>query len=109
MFTDNEIIVIYSFRIWDKIIGGSCKILVFVAVAMLLTLKRPMLSMKTISDVEQYLSQVGRNTVLHLQLPCESSLPHSSMCACCNSLNPPDLYYFMHAHVNECMEISTKI
>ena len=52
------ITIVFLFRIWDKIIGGSCKILVFVAVAMLLTLKRPILSMKRLLDVEQYLSQV---------------------------------------------------
>lgn len=46
------------FRIWDKVIGGSCKILVYVAVAIFLTFKRPILSMDNIEGVNKYLAKV---------------------------------------------------
>lgn len=50
----------WCFRVWDKIIGGSCKILVYVAVAILVTLRRPILTMTNIEDVQKYLSAVSR-------------------------------------------------
>ena len=52
----------WSARIWDKVIGGSCKILVCVAVAILLTFKRPILSFHKIEDIKQYLAHVGTHS-----------------------------------------------
>ena len=46
-------------RIWDKVLGGSCKILVFVAVAMLLTLKRILMQHKTAGEMKRILIAVG--------------------------------------------------
>jgi len=42
----------------DKLVGGSLMILVYVAVAMLLTLKRPLLVMTSRQDMLNYLKQV---------------------------------------------------
>ncbi|KAK3101264.1 hypothetical protein FSP39_002243 [Pinctada imbricata] len=49
-------------RIWDKIIGGSCTILVYVAVSVFLTFKRPLLSMKKKEDMLKYLSQLPEDS-----------------------------------------------
>ena len=46
-------------RIWDKVIGGSLKILTYTAVAILLTFKRPLLSMNNVNCMSDYLSKVG--------------------------------------------------
>ncbi|XP_013384172.1 TBC1 domain family member 7-like [Lingula anatina] len=45
-------------RIWDKIIGGSCTVLVFVAVAIILTLRRPILTLRTDAEIVQYLKNI---------------------------------------------------
>ncbi|XP_061164463.1 TBC1 domain family member 7-like [Saccostrea echinata] len=45
-------------RIWDKVIGGAHGIVVFVAVAVFLTFKRPLLSMKSKTDMIQYLMEL---------------------------------------------------
>ncbi|ESO94704.1 hypothetical protein LOTGIDRAFT_227338 [Lottia gigantea] len=45
-------------RIWDKVIGGSCAILVYVAVCIFLTFKRPLLSMNNTDDMVKYLRKI---------------------------------------------------
>nr|KAG5701028.1 hypothetical protein BaRGS_022739 [Batillaria attramentaria] len=45
-------------RIWDKIIGGSCYVLVYVAVAILIFFRRPLLSMKSVEDMITYLQHI---------------------------------------------------
>jgi len=45
-------------KIWDKVIAGSCMILVHVAVAILLTMKRPLLTMKTAEEMTQFLTTI---------------------------------------------------
>ncbi|XP_052800444.1 TBC1 domain family member 7-like isoform X1 [Mya arenaria] len=49
-------------RVMDKLIGGSVMILVYVAVALLLTLKRPLLTMHSRTDVLKYLTQVPEDS-----------------------------------------------
>ncbi|CAH1787698.1 unnamed protein product [Owenia fusiformis] len=49
-------------RIWDKVIGGSCKILVFLMVSTLLTLKRPLLSMNSSQEIVQYLNKISSDS-----------------------------------------------
>lgn len=44
--------------IWDKVIAGSCMILVYVAVAMLLSMRKKILGIQTCEDVSQLLSKV---------------------------------------------------
>lgn len=45
-------------RIWDKVIGGAHGIVVFVAVAIFQTFKRPLLSMKSKDEMVQYLMEL---------------------------------------------------
>ena len=40
-------------------IGGACKILVYVAVSVFLVLRRPMLAMHTIEEINSYLTEVS--------------------------------------------------
>ncbi|ELU09969.1 hypothetical protein CAPTEDRAFT_171622 [Capitella teleta] len=49
-------------RIWDKVIAGSQGILVAVAVAVLLTFRRPVLSLCGIEDVKRYLQLIPEDT-----------------------------------------------
>lgn len=44
--------------IWDKVIAGSCMILVYVAVAMLLSMRKKILGIQTCEDVSQLLNKV---------------------------------------------------
>lgn len=42
-------------RIWDKVVSGSSKILVFVAVSLLMDLRKPLLMEKSTQGVERFL------------------------------------------------------
>ncbi|XP_067008700.2 TBC1 domain family member 7 [Anabrus simplex] len=46
-------------KIWDKLTGGSCKILVFVAIVLLFTLRRPLMKCLTIESVLKCLNNVS--------------------------------------------------
>lgn len=45
-------------RIWDRVIAGSSDILVYVAVSILLTLRRPLLALTTSEDMQTYLMKI---------------------------------------------------
>lgn len=64
MFSDS-----FSFfcRVWDKVISGSCKILVFVAVEILLTFKMKIIALNTAEKITQFLENVS--TLLCFALP----------------------------------------
>lgn len=47
------------FRIGDILLGGSVMILIYVAVALFITLRRPLLSMKSREEMLKYLKQVN--------------------------------------------------
>lgn len=49
-------------RVWDKVIGGSCGILIYVAVSILLTFKRPLLSMNSRDDMVNYLTKIPEDS-----------------------------------------------
>jgi len=42
-------------KIWDKVIGGSCKVLPYVGVALLMTCRRPLLSYESSQEVNKYI------------------------------------------------------
>ena len=44
--------------VWDKVIAGSCAVLAYVVVAILLSLKRQLLLIKTASDITKLLNTV---------------------------------------------------
>lgn len=46
-------------RVWDKVISGSCKILVFVAVEILLTFKMKLMALTSAEKIEQFLENVS--------------------------------------------------
>ncbi|XP_019143390.3 TBC1 domain family member 7 isoform X2 [Corvus cornix cornix] len=46
-------------RVWDKVISGSCKILVFVAVEILLTFKMKIIALNTAEKITQFLENDG--------------------------------------------------
>ena len=48
------------FRIWDRMIGGSCYVMVYLAVAILIFFRRPLLSMKSSEDMVNYLKHVRK-------------------------------------------------
>ncbi|KAM6088066.1 TBC1 domain family member 7 isoform 2-T2 [Chlamydotis macqueenii] len=45
-------------RVWDKVISGSCKILVFVALEILLTFKMKIIALNTAEKVTQFLENI---------------------------------------------------
>ncbi|XP_023679256.1 TBC1 domain family member 7 isoform X1 [Paramormyrops kingsleyae] len=45
-------------RVWDKVISGSCKILVFVAVEILLSYKNKLMGMKRLEGILQFLANM---------------------------------------------------
>ncbi|KAJ7338537.1 hypothetical protein JRQ81_012439 [Phrynocephalus forsythii] len=48
-------------RVWDKVISGSCKILVFVAVEILLTFKMKLLALNSAEKIEQFLENIPQD------------------------------------------------
>ncbi|XP_077979192.1 TBC1 domain family member 7-like [Glandiceps talaboti] len=48
-------------RLWDRIIGGACAILIFTAVAIVVTLQRPLLNMKTPENVIKFLQKIPQD------------------------------------------------
>ncbi|XP_025902796.1 TBC1 domain family member 7 [Nothoprocta perdicaria] len=48
-------------RVWDKVISGSCKILVFVAVEILLTFKMKILALTTAEKIAQFLENIPQD------------------------------------------------
>jgi len=46
-------------RVWDKVISGSCKILVFVALEILLTFKMKIIALTTAEKITQFLENVS--------------------------------------------------
>ncbi|XP_074940148.1 TBC1 domain family member 7 isoform X1 [Phalacrocorax aristotelis] len=64
-------------RVWDKVISGSCKILVFVAVEILLTFKMKIIALNTAEKITQFLENDG---VMNLapNFPSVNSSAHHS-------------------------------
>ncbi|XP_015284585.1 PREDICTED: TBC1 domain family member 7-like, partial [Gekko japonicus] len=48
-------------RVWDKVISGSCKILVFVAVEILLTFKMKLMVLNSAEKIAQFLENVPQD------------------------------------------------
>lgn len=48
-------------RVWDKIVSGSCKILVFVAMEVLLTFKMKLMAMSKSEDITQFLENIPKD------------------------------------------------
>ncbi|XP_065523408.1 TBC1 domain family member 7 isoform X2 [Lathamus discolor] len=48
-------------RVWDKVISGSCKILVFVAVEILLTFKMKIIALNTAEKITQFLENIPQD------------------------------------------------
>ncbi|NWI12733.1 TBCD7 protein, partial [Crypturellus soui] len=48
-------------RVWDKVISGSCKILVFVAVEILLTFKLKIIALSTAEKIAQFLENIPQD------------------------------------------------
>ncbi|KAK7873014.1 hypothetical protein R5R35_000314 [Gryllus longicercus] len=46
-------------KVWDKLIGGSCKVLIFVAVVLLITLRRLLLKCTTVDSVLDCLGNIS--------------------------------------------------
>ena len=53
-----------SHRIWDKVVSGSSKILVFVGVSLLLVFRHPLLIEKSSQGVDIFLSKVWDKPLL---------------------------------------------
>ncbi|NXM75160.1 TBCD7 protein, partial [Serilophus lunatus] len=49
------------FLVWDKVISGSCKILVFVAVEILLTFKMKIIALNTAEKITQFLENIPQD------------------------------------------------
>ncbi|NXN06514.1 TBCD7 protein, partial [Indicator maculatus] len=48
-------------RVWDKVISGSCKILVFVALEILLTFKMKIIALNTAEKIAQFLENIPQD------------------------------------------------
>lgn len=46
-------------RVWDKVVSGSCKILVFVAVEILLTFKMKVMALSSAEKITKFLENVS--------------------------------------------------
>ncbi|KFW79619.1 TBC1 domain family member 7 [Manacus vitellinus] len=49
------------FQVWDKVISGSCKILVFVALEILLTFKMKIIALNTAEKITQFLENIPQD------------------------------------------------
>ncbi|KAF1472373.1 TBC1 domain family member 7, partial [Eudyptula minor novaehollandiae] len=54
-------VLFFFFLVWDKVISGSCKILVFVAVEILLTFKIKILALNTAEKITQFLENIPQD------------------------------------------------
>lgn len=63
MFSDSFSL---SRRVWDKVISGSCKILVFVAVEILLTFKMKIIALNSAEKITQFLENVSTLIMLFI-------------------------------------------
>ena len=54
-----NLFIFFFCRIWDKVVSGSSKILVFVAVSLLVFFRRQLLMEKSIQGVERFFCKVG--------------------------------------------------
>ncbi|NXN97603.1 TBCD7 protein, partial [Rhinopomastus cyanomelas] len=55
-------VLLYPFRlVWDKVISGSCKILVFVALEILLTFKMKIMALSTAEKITQFLENIPQD------------------------------------------------
>lgn len=55
----NLIISPYFCRVWDKVVSGSCKILVFVAVEILLTFKIKVMALNSAEKITKFLENAS--------------------------------------------------
>lgn len=51
--------VVTSCSLWDRVIGGSCMVLVYVAVAVLLSFKRKILGFTSAKQLQYFLNDVS--------------------------------------------------
>ncbi|KAJ6664465.1 hypothetical protein lerEdw1_007122 [Lerista edwardsae] len=51
----------YSLWVWDKVISGSCKILVFVAIEILLTFKMKLMALNSAEKIAQFLENIPQD------------------------------------------------
>ncbi|XP_023567924.1 TBC1 domain family member 7 isoform X2 [Octodon degus] len=49
-------------RVWDKVVSGSCKILVFVAVEILLTFKLKLMALNSAEKITKFLANIPRDS-----------------------------------------------
>ncbi len=56
----NELSPLILFRVWDKVISGSCKILVFVALEILLSYKIMLMGINRPEGVVKFLCNVSK-------------------------------------------------
>jgi hypothetical protein len=54
----NVLIAVLLFRIWDKLLGGSTQIIVFLAVALILHFRHSILACKNNEEINQCVSKV---------------------------------------------------
>lgn len=54
-----NLVTSFFHRIWDKVVSGSCKILVFVAVEILLTFKIKVMALNSAEKITKFLENVS--------------------------------------------------
>ncbi|KAF7235023.1 TBC1 domain family member 7 [Varanus komodoensis] len=53
--------MVRTVTVWDKVISGSCKILVFIAVEILLTFKMKLMALNSAEKIEQFLQNIPQD------------------------------------------------
>jgi len=52
----------FFYRVWDKVVSGSCKILVFVAVEILLTFKIKVMALNSAEKITKFLENIPQDS-----------------------------------------------
>ncbi|KAM9286022.1 TBC1 domain family member 7-like isoform 2-T4 [Cariama cristata] len=76
-------------RVWDKVISGSCKILVFVAVEILLTFKIKIIALNTAEKIMQFLENMERRYLVAVRSCPECFLASQLQYADCTVCSLP--------------------
>lgn len=76
----SNLVISLFFRVWDKVVSGSCKILVFVAVEILLTFKIKVMALNSAEKITKFLENVSalspRVCNLEMKAPWQTGLSY---------------------------------
>lgn len=81
-------------RVWDKVVSGSCKILVFVAVEILLTFKIKVMALNSAEKITKFLENVSALSPWVWNLETEAAVWQTRISYCVLLVQRNNIVYF---------------